>query len=183
MMSVRNHLDKTGAQWIGVASSFWYQFSLAGSEARYGFDFGKKTATFYDDGETKINTTTWPQIGRAIASILREPEKYRNKSVSVNSFYVSQKDMLESVQRVTGESWTVQSEPVHERYERGVAMMQGGDMTGFGIAMYARGFYPDGALSFETENTGLALPEEDLDMATKEAVEMARGGQAFGYSH
>lgn len=177
MMAVRNHLAKTGATWIGVANSFWYEFSLAGTEIRYGFDFETRTVTLYDDGATKINTTTWPQIGRAVAAIFAVPEKYKNRPVYINSFHVSQRDMLESVRRVTGEDWTVKNEPVKERYQRGSDLLKEGNMAGFGIGMYSRGFFNDGALSFEVENETLGLPKEDFDEATKVGVEMARRGE------
>jgi len=49
-------------------------------------------------------------------------------------------------------------------------------MTGFGILLYARGFFPDAAFSVQGKlhNKVLQLPEEDLDDATKVAVEMAK---------
>lgn len=177
LMSVRNHLEKTGAQWIAIACSFWYEFSLAGTEIRYGFDLDRKTVTLFGDGDVKINTSTWPQVGRAVAAVFAEPEKFKNRSVHINSFYVSQKDMLESVERVTGEKFTITTEPVQERYMRGVQMLQQGNMAGFGIGMYTRGFFPDGALSFEVENEALGLPKEDFDEATRVAVEMAKRGE------
>ena len=58
------------ADFVSLACSFWYEFSLAGSQARYGFDFAKREVTFYDEGETKITTSTWPQCGRAVAALL-----------------------------------------------------------------------------------------------------------------
>ena len=64
-----------------------------------------------------------------------------------------------------------------ERYQRGAKMLQEGNMVGFGIGMYSRGFFPDGALSFKTENEALGLPREDFDEATKVAIEMAKRGE------
>jgi uncharacterized protein YbjT (DUF2867 family) len=182
MMAVRNHLKAKNAAFIGVACSFWYEYSLSGTEIRYGFDFPSKTVTLFGDGETKINTSTWPQVGRAVAAILKEPEKWAGGSVYVRSFWVSQRDMLEAVERVTEEKWTVHNEGVYERYQRGAKMLGEGNMEGFGIGMYARGFYPDDSLTKETSNEALGLPVEDFDEATEVAVEMARGkrsGAAF----
>lgn len=50
---------------------------------------------------------------------------------------------------------------------------------GFGILLYARGFYPDAAFSVQNKlhNEILHLPEEDLDEATKAAVEMAKASK------
>jgi NmrA-like family len=51
------------SQWAILACGFWYEFSLAGGEMRYGFDFRNKSVTFFDDGKTKINTSTWSSAG------------------------------------------------------------------------------------------------------------------------
>lgn len=181
---------------LGLCCGFWYEFSLAGTEARYGFDFAKKSVTFYDEGRGKLSTSTWPLCGRAVAAVLAlkvlpedesdgEPtlSRWRNGSVYVASFTVSQRDMFESVLRVTGdkeEEWKVGYEDVRERYKRGLEMMQKGEFVGFGILLYARMFYPGspGDFSGRLDNAVLGLPErEDLDEATKVAVEMARRGE------
>ena len=48
--------------WIAVSCGFWYEWSLAIPVA-YGFDFENRAVTLFDDGETRINTSTWPQVG------------------------------------------------------------------------------------------------------------------------
>lgn len=194
----REYIEKVGGdktKWIGLCCGFWYEFSLAGTEARYGFDFDKKQLTLYDDGTTKINTSTWQQVGRAVASLLslkirpdNETDKsltlshWNNRSVRVSSFFVSQKDMFESVLRASGDAesdWTVTHENLKERYNRGLKMMQEGQMVGFGILLYARVFYADGAGDFndKLDNDALGLPKENFDEATKVAIDMALSGQ------
>lgn len=185
--------DKIGT--IGLCCGFWYEFSLAGTEARYGFDFDKKEVTFYDDGTAKLSTSTWPQSGLAVAKLLSlkvlpEDEndtapclsRWRDGSVHVSSFTLSQKDMFASVLRVTGDKeadWKVSYEDVKERYKRGFDMMQKGQFVGFGILLYARMFYPGnpGDFSNRLDNKVLGLPEEDLDEATKVAIKMAKAGE------
>ena len=55
-------------------------------------------------------------------------------------------------------------------------------MRGFQTRMYARIFYKDGTgdISDKLDNDRLKLPEENLDEATKRAVEMVANG--YGYS-
>ena len=168
---------------------FWYEWSLA-IPAAYGIDLAKHDAVLFDEGENKISTSTWPQVGRAVASLLSLPikaegddkdrclERYRNGHVYVNSFTVSQKDMLESALRVTGtkiEDWKITKEPSGERYKAGLEAMKGGDRMGFARQMYTRVFFPDDSGNFEkrkgTANELLGLPKEDIDEATKAAIE------------
>jgi hypothetical protein len=171
------------AQQMNVTTGFWYEWSLS-IPAAYGFDFAKKNVTFFDDGDTKISTSTWPQVGRGVAALMSLPgeelEKLKNKVVFINSFTLSQKDMLDSVLRVTGDSiddWTVTKEPATERYTAGVEAMMKGDRVGFARMMYTRVFYPDGNGDYETSrgtsNALLGLPKEDLDEATKAAIKRA----------
>lgn len=197
IVAIREYIEKVGSgktSWMGLCTGFWYEFSLAGTEARYGFDFDKKELTLYDEGTTKINTSTWPQVGRAVAKLLAlnilpktkddaspSLSQFKNKPVYVSSFFVSQRDMFESVLRVTGDNekdWKVTHEDVVERFKRGQEILKQGQTLGFGILLYARLFYKDGAGDTNAllANNALGLPEEELDTATKVAVEMALAG-------
>ncbi|ETI25745.1 hypothetical protein G647_02519 [Cladophialophora carrionii CBS 160.54] len=195
----RQRIERLGvSSWIGFCCSFWYEYSLAGAPGTFGFDFAGKTVTLYDEGTTRINTTTWEQCGRATAALLSLkvlPEDsgddnkgptlsmFRNDHMYVSSFLVSQRDMFESVLRVSGDAedaWTVRHEDVKERYRAGMEEMRAGDRTGFMKLLYARVFYP-GDGDYESKrglhNDILGLPKEDFDEATKRALDMvARGG-------
>ena len=197
----RAHIEQLGkSSWIGITCNFWYEYSLSTGVETYGFDLKNRTVTFIDDGNTRINTSTWPQCGRGIAGLLglkvlpddendQSPylAQFRNKFVYMSSFLVSQKDMLDSVMRVTGttlEDWKVTHEPSKERYASGVAELEKGNRLGFARLLYTRMFYPDGSGDFETSkglhNDILGLPKEDIDEYTKVALQMAeeKGGLA-----
>jgi hypothetical protein len=149
----------------------------------------------FDDGTTKINTSTWPQCGRAVAALLSlpvEPDKegqvsltshFKNKPAYISSFTVSQRDMLESVFRVTGtemKDWKVTKVPVKEYYQSGLEEFQKGNMAGFARLLYSRAFFPDDSGDFGEKkglhNEVLGLPKEDFDEFTKLGVEMSEEG-------
>jgi tryptophan synthase beta chain len=170
-------------QWVTVCCGFWYDYSLAGGDARFGFDFDKRSLTMYDDGNTKNSTSTLSQIGRAVAKVLSLKElpedendksltltTFFNRGVYIKSFVVRQNDMFESVKRVTGTTnadWTITHEDTKKRYEEGLAQVKGGNMAGFSKLLYARAFYTDDPsdLSAKAQNELLGLPEESLDEA------------------
>jgi hypothetical protein len=88
--------------------------------------------------------------------------------------------MFESLLRVTGtkpEDWTITKQSAEERLAEGLREMQEGKHSGFAKKLYSRVFLPDGFGDFEhnkgTLNGLLGLPKEDLDEATKVAVERA----------
>ncbi|KAF2119016.1 hypothetical protein BDV96DRAFT_684632 [Lophiotrema nucula] len=188
-------IDKSA--YISVATGFWYEYSLAIPLA-YGIDIANRTATFFDEGETKISTSTWQQVGRAVAALLSLPIKtedassqaclneYRNKVVYVSSFTIDQKAMWQSVLRVSGtkeSDWTVSMEGARDRYETGLNEIKEGKRSGFAKMMFTRVFIDDGTGDFEngkgTLNSVLGLPNEDLDEATKRAIERVKEGKSF----
>jgi hypothetical protein len=188
----RKDVAATGvSSYLSVTTGFWYEWSLA-IPPSYGFDFPSKTVTFFDEGETKISTSTWPQVGRAVAALLSLPikpegedkerclEHFRNKIVYVNSFNASQKDMLDSVLRVTGdklEDWTINKELARERYASAAKALQNGDRMAYVRMMYTRVFFDDGNGNFEaregTANKILGLAQESIDEATARSIERA----------
>ncbi|KXS16159.1 NAD(P)-binding protein [Gonapodya prolifera JEL478] len=183
------------SSFIAVSTGFWYEWSLAIHDA-FGFDFANKRVTLYDDGNSKIPISTWPHVGRAVASLLSLPvsepakgpslEKYRNSQVFVNSFHASQNDMFESVLRVTGtkrEDWTITTEPSAERFSTSKALLGSGDRRAFGRMLYSRLMYADGSgdfLRYSTSiNHDLGLPKEDMDEATRRAIKRSQEVDAW----
>ncbi|KAL3429443.1 hypothetical protein BDV09DRAFT_180387 [Aspergillus tetrazonus] len=192
----RDEIDKLGMKWITVCCGFWYDYSLAGGPARFGFDFDKKELTIYGDGNTKTSVSTLAQVGRAVATVLslkvlpdNENDKsltlssWFNKPVYLQSFVISQNEIFESVKRVTGTTdadWTITKEDVHERYADGLKMVKTGNMAGFAKLLYARTFFPEdaGNHSDKAQNKLLGLPEENLDEATQVGIGMVKALQS-----
>ncbi|KAJ5165818.1 hypothetical protein N7492_006114 [Penicillium capsulatum] len=192
----RDEIESLGMQWISVCCGFWYDYSLAGGEARFGFDFDKRSLTLFGDGNTKNSTSMLSQVGRAVAKVLSLKElpddendksltlsSFLNKGVYLKSFVVSQNDIFESVKRVTGTTdadWTITHQDAKERYEEGRALVRTGNMAGFGKMLYSRSFFPEdpGNISALAQNELLGLPEEDLDEGTKAGIDMVKALQA-----
>ncbi|MCJ1306922.1 hypothetical protein MMC25_000566 [Agyrium rufum] len=196
-----NEIEVAGSSsWIALVCGLWYEYSLISGHEWYGFDFKEKKITFYDDGNTKINTTTWEQCGRAVAALCALKElpddendkspsvsAWKNKPVHVSSFLISQKDMFESWKRVTGETdadWTIDFEGSAERRKRGLDIFEKtGDRRAWGLSSFCRVFYPNGDGDYESkyglDNGKLGLPKENLDERTKVAKRMIDAGFAY----
>ncbi|KAJ5588266.1 hypothetical protein N7537_010944 [Penicillium hordei] len=182
---------------VTLPCGFWYEWSLACGEQWFGFTIKDRKVTFFDDGARTISVSTWDQCGRALAALLSLPESgatpaladFKNKDVLINSFRVSQRDMLDSLHRVLGTTdsdWEISHESVAKRLADGAGELAKGTFTGFPKMLYASMFSPtnetgDFAGTMELANDVLKLPKEDLDEATKRAVDMvARGWNPFG---
>ncbi|KAH7104320.1 hypothetical protein BKA62DRAFT_694272 [Auriculariales sp. MPI-PUGE-AT-0066] len=197
--AIQKHISSLGvSSWIGLATGFWYEWSLS-FEMGFGFDIGQRKATFFDDGKTRMSVSTFPRVGATIAALLALPVKseagtklslddFANKELHTMSFTLTQQDMFESLLRATGdsrESWTVEYQSSKERFEKGKEGFKTGDLPSFGRMLYARGFYPDKETGdrekhFEMVNKTLELPAEDLDAATRAALKFLEEGGAFG---
>jgi hypothetical protein len=133
-----SQIEGLGMAHFSLVCGFWYEWSL-GVASFYGIDIAAKKAVWYDDGETKMNTSTWELCGNAVAGIVSLPieeleGKWRNNSFYVSSFRVSQREMLESVQRALGQSdkeWEVGGQTSKERFERSIKEMREGDHMAF----------------------------------------------------
>ncbi len=193
-------IKNTGVcSYVSMVCSFWYEWSLALGEPFYGIDIKNRKATFFDDGTTRINTSTWEQCGQALAKFLSLKElpedesdksptisQWKNKSLYISSFLASQRDMLDSVHRVIGttdKDWEITHVSSAERYKNGLIAMKAGDRMGFVNALYTRVFFPNGDGDYESrrglDNDLIGLKKEtkdDMDAATKRAVEMVESG-------
>jgi hypothetical protein len=181
------------SSWVAITCSFWYEYSL-GAPGFYGIDIKDRHVTFFDGGTQKLHTTTWPQVARTVAEVLSLPvypkdsldssvtlSNYANASVHVSSFTVNQREMFESVKRVTkttDSDWKIDSEPARKRFvEAKKELFSTGNRSAFPKMLYTRFFTDDGAGLYEDkhglDNEKLGLPKEDLDEFTMKAVEIA----------
>lgn len=183
---------------IALVCSFWYDFCIAQDPRRLGIDVANKKVTMFDDGKTRINVSTLPQCGRAVAKLLSLKElpedesdtsptisKWRNQPLYISSCLVSQRDILDSINRVKGitnTDWQIEYQTSESRYKQGLEKIQAGDyMTGMGYVLYGRTFYPNGDGNYENipglANGTLGLPEEDIDEATRLGLAAIESGQ------
>ncbi|KAJ4363461.1 hypothetical protein N0V83_009755 [Neocucurbitaria cava] len=182
-----------------LVCNFWYEFSLGGGPPRYGFDFKNRSLILYNGGKVVINTSTWPQCGRAIANLLslkQLPEdeqdaaptmaQFTNKCIYTSSFRVSQQVMFESVKRVTGTTdadWSITHENTEERYKECLAAAKKGHAEGWMKMGYSRMFFDNGDGDYETSrglhNDLLGLPSENLDEYTAIGIRMGERGEIW----
>lgn len=188
----RAYIEEKGVTWIGIANGFWYEYSLSGGIPFFGVDAQAKKALLFDEGTQAISVSTWEQVGRAVAALLSLPiypqkadqssltvSSYSNRFVRVQSFNLTQKQMIESIQRVTSTTdadWTIERKPVQEVWQEASDKLKSGDFQAFVTVLYSRAFFSDGGANFVKrrvlDNDKLGLPTENLDEATKRGVEL-----------
>ena len=132
-----------------------------------GFDLSSKKATIFNDGNGKWSTTTFGSIGLAVKNAMLVPEKTANKYIYVDSFTLSQNDILASLEKATGSKWDAEHVDAEGQKAAGLAKMASGDFSGaMSLIRYintVEGYGGNFATYKESSNELLSLPKLDLD--------------------
>lgn len=154
----------------------------------FGLDLKNRTAALWDDGTQKTRLSSLAGPGKAVAALLSSPksattgaslDKYANSHVYVSDLYVSQHDILASIQRAMGTTdadWTVTYSPLRAVIERGKKMFADGDFSGMLFWLYGL-MFEKGAGQYEgrhVANEDLGVPPADLDALSRAVVEKKR---------
>ncbi|KAH6988972.1 oxidoreductase CipA [Ilyonectria sp. MPI-CAGE-AT-0026] len=178
------------SSWVILSCGMWYEYSLSVGLDTFGIDIKNREVIWIDEGETMINVSSYRQCGRAISGLLsleeiptqggdasRSLSQFSNNVVYISSFRLSQKDIFESVKRVTGTSnadWKFSKETAAGRWKEAADRIQKGDWSAFLKQLYSRVFFPDGSADIKGKRVAnhdlLRLPLEDLDGLTKAAM-------------
>jgi hypothetical protein len=139
-----------------------------------GFDLKNNTALIYDSGDEGISATNMGTTAKAIESILNNPAATANKYVYISSFTVSQNDILRSLEKITGKTWTVNQADTKEGEQKGREKLAKGDFSGIRELLARLMYGGDTGGDFTSSPEGVAnellnLPNEDLD-ETIEAI-------------
>ena len=58
-----------GVAYVMLICGQWYEWALGLPKPWIGFNIRVREVTFFDDGETGVNFSTWDQCGRAVAAM------------------------------------------------------------------------------------------------------------------
>ncbi|TKX24382.1 hypothetical protein C1H76_3488 [Elsinoe australis] len=110
---VREHLDDLAKQhpgfsWTALVSGHFFDWALKTNFIH--FDLKKRKAEILGDGKQRSSLSTLPRIADATVRILKmaEREETRDRVLFMQSFCVTQLDILEAVQKATGSKWEVE---------------------------------------------------------------------------
>jgi hypothetical protein len=102
---IRDLIDELGvSSWVSIAIGCWLDVNLP--LGLWGIDPKARKATIWRGADAKTSTASIAHTGEAAAAVLSLPEadlaKYKNKAVYTPSFRLSQREILQAVQRATG---------------------------------------------------------------------------------
>ncbi|KAM3069422.1 hypothetical protein ACMFMF_008639 [Clarireedia jacksonii] len=132
-----------------------------------GFDLDQHKATIYGHGNDTYSATTFASIGTAVKNALLLPEKTASKYIFINTFNVSQNQVLASLEKATGVKWNVNYLDAEEQKQIGLKRLSEGDFEGAMILIrYINSIHGNGGNYAEYEETAndlLSVPKQNLD--------------------
>ncbi|KAG5762211.1 hypothetical protein H9Q72_009692 [Fusarium xylarioides] len=156
--------------WIAIVSGAMLDWGL-NIPGFGGFNVAARTATLFDGGDVAYEATNLDQVGRAIAKSLKNLEITRNQHVYVNSFTVTQNDILRALEKATGDKFQVSHGTVKGLWEAGAEQVRNGDPMGalaqISGAIYGKGGVANYSVDRSIWNDKIGLLGENLEEFVK----------------
>ncbi|KAH7053452.1 isoflavone reductase [Macrophomina phaseolina] len=163
--------NESKMSWTSLITGVFFDWAL--KLGFLGFDFASKAATLVDGGTAVFTGTTLPTVANAVIAALRNAEETKNQYVFISSFNISQKDILQVIEKVDNRKWTIKHVASEEVIANGMRMLEEGNPVG--VTYLVRG----GALGKQALgdlrphglwNDQLGLPEENIEQVVRELL-------------
>lgn len=159
--------------WVAVVSGSMFDWGLR-IPGFGGINVAARTATVFDGGDIPYEATNLDQVGRAIAKSLKNLAITQNQHVYINSFTVTQNEVIEALGRATAVKFALSQGTVDGLWEDSFAQVKAG-MLGGTLGLIAAAIYGKGGLAHFSETNGLwneklGLPQEDLAQCVEAVV-------------
>ncbi|EOA92116.1 hypothetical protein ACJQWK_03648 [Exserohilum turcicum] len=157
--------------WTSLVTGHFFDWGLVRSLLK--FDVKARKAYLLDGGAIKFSASNLDFIASAVVRILEMPEKTANRLLYVHSLHVTQNQVLEALEKVTGERFERIQQSSEEELERERPKMMAGDMEAREEVVAVWGVVAadwKGKDGFANEMLG--LEEENLEDAVRRALDV-----------
>ncbi|GIZ44930.1 hypothetical protein CKM354_000811400 [Cercospora kikuchii] len=154
--------------WTSLVCGHFFDWSLEFLHIWYP----TRSMDILDSGETKWSASSFAQVALATVRILQRPEITANRMIYVQSFCISQKEVLAAFERVTGEKWGINRLDSKEYKNERVKKRDEGSKEAIEDLVWLLGAIDanwEGRKDFAMEELG--LENEDLDVVVRNVVE------------
>lgn len=162
----RSHSNFT---WTSIVCGHFFDWGL--KEDFLHFNLASCTADILDDGNMKSSQSTLERVAQVTARILQRPKETSNRVLFVQSFCVSQNEVLASLEKATTSKWTVNRIDSEKFIREHKQKAEAGDAQANEELVFALGAV-DG--NWETRDefamSLLGLENENLDDVVKRVV-------------
>ncbi|OAL53485.1 isoflavone reductase family protein [Pyrenochaeta sp. DS3sAY3a] len=158
--------------WTGLVTAGFFDWAI--ETGFFYFDFASKTVTLVDGGSSPFTSNTVSTIAKALVAALDHADETKNQYVFIGSFTASQKDILEVVEKVDGQKWTVKYATSEEVIARGQRAVEAGEFSGI-VDLITAGACGKQALGDHSVhgfwNDRLGLATDDMEQVVKNLLQ------------
>jgi uncharacterized protein YbjT (DUF2867 family) len=165
--------ESFGLSWTGVVVGGFFDWALQ-IPGLLAWNLPARTATIFDGGDVEFEATNVAQIARGVAAALSSAhvEDTKNKYIYINSFTITQNQILSALEEVTGDKFVVTHSTKAELAKQALEMLKSWETSSLGypvgsLELITAAIYGNGGLNEFSKTKGLwnerlGLPKEDL---------------------
>ncbi|KAH6974442.1 hypothetical protein BKA56DRAFT_490849 [Ilyonectria sp. MPI-CAGE-AT-0026] len=170
--------ESLGLEWMSIACGMWLRWSAL--HDFLGMHIKEKKFVFWDDGEGWFSATTEENTALALVNALTKKwEETKNRIVWLSDFALTQKMLLEAIERIGNERFTTETVNTVDFIKEKQAAVASGDHfatydlieTGFVTGKFGGHLEKEG----EIMNDLLSLPKKSIDEVVKVALNAVKG--------
>ncbi|KAJ5716419.1 isoflavone reductase family protein [Penicillium malachiteum] len=157
--------ESAGLTWTAIHTGQFFDWGIESEWLDYHLE--EKRVTIYDSGDKLWSTTNISTAATAVARVLLNPENTKNKAIFEASFTVSQRQVLETLERETGTAWKVETMSSADAMKMATELDDKDYSDGLKLLVLMLLYADDANRGANFENFGLSnellgLPEESL---------------------
>ncbi|GJC77181.1 NmrA-like family domain-containing protein [Colletotrichum liriopes] len=157
--------------WTGIVCGHFFDWGVKEGFLHAYLD--KKEIDVIDGGNIKASVATLPRVGEAVVRILNlgVTEVTKNKTLFIQSFCITQNELLHSLEKATGSKWTVNKVESESFIEEHKKKADAGDAEAIEDLVFAVGqLDANWTKRADFAMKPLGLEDEDLDGVITEVV-------------
>jgi nucleoside-diphosphate-sugar epimerase len=159
-------------EWMAISCGMWIKWSMA--HDFLGMHVAERKFVFWDNGERLFSCTTEENTAAGLIEALKRPEETKNTNVYLSDFAISQKQLLEAIERIQGVKYATETIDSYALISEKQREVKGGSdlatfaliETGFVTGRYGGHLEEEGKVM----NEQLRLPKKTLDEVVRGAL-------------
>ncbi|KAJ9145504.1 Isoflavone reductase [Pleurostoma richardsiae] len=161
--------EHEGFSWTSLVGGHFFDWGLR--ENFLHFNLPERKADIIDDGDKKSSQSTLKRYGEATVQVFQREDVTKNKMLFIQSFCVSQNEVLHSLEKATGVKWTVNHIDSEKFIKEQKTLADAGDLQAIEELVFTLG-----AIDGNWEEKGnfamdlLGLQNEGLDEVVQSVV-------------
>ncbi|KAI1131058.1 hypothetical protein F5Y10DRAFT_234583 [Nemania abortiva] len=162
-------------EWMSISCGMWLKWAMA--QDFLGMHVRERRFVFWDEGTGYFSCTTEENTAAGLLQALKVSEETKNMNVQLSDFAITQKQLLDAIERIQGVKYTTETVNSEELIKEKQAAARQGDImatmvlieTGFVTGRFGGHLEKEGVIL----NEKFGLPKRTIDEVVANALKSA----------